>query len=127
MSDTVERLRNDEGIGINLTLCREAADEIERLRGALKEIANGKRDADQSYATLLEALIKLESNCWSLVCKSYPTGDADTGYEVISYHMAKLTERVEGSGDTIIQALVSSGLLLPAPNAHQKGKSWERL
>lgn len=32
MSDIVERLRNDQGVGINLTLCREAADEIERLR-----------------------------------------------------------------------------------------------
>ena len=72
----------------------------------------------------LEALIKLESNCWSLVCKSYPTGgdDADTGYEVISYHMAKPTERVEGNGDTIIKALVSAGLLLPAHTPHQEGK-----
>lgn len=35
MSDIVERLRNDQGIGINLTLCREAADEIERLRARI--------------------------------------------------------------------------------------------
>ena len=75
----------------------------------------------------LEALIKLESNCWSLVCKSYPTGGggSDTGYEVISYHMAKPTERVEGSGDTIIMALVSAGLLLPAPATEfQLPKGW---
>ena len=40
MSDIVERLRNGQGIGINLTLCREAADELERLRAqvaALRE------------------------------------------------------------------------------------------
>jgi hypothetical protein len=35
VSDIVERLRNDQGIGIDLTLCREAADRIERLREAL--------------------------------------------------------------------------------------------
>ena len=40
MSDIVERLRNDQGIGINLTLCREAADEIERLRAALVHLAD---------------------------------------------------------------------------------------
>jgi hypothetical protein len=53
MSDIVERLRNDQGIGINLTLCREAADEIERLRAriaALEEALNSIDSAPVSYS-----------------------------------------------------------------------------
>jgi hypothetical protein len=34
----------------------EAADEIERLRAALREIANGPRDADKSYVSLLHEI-----------------------------------------------------------------------
>ena len=56
MSGIVERLRDkwqhsEEG-------CYEAADEIERLRAALRTIANGTRDADQSYATLFAELVR---------------------------------------------------------------------
>jgi hypothetical protein len=38
------------------SLGREAADEIERLRAALREIANGPRDADKSYVSLLHEI-----------------------------------------------------------------------
>jgi hypothetical protein len=34
----------------------EAADEIERLRAALREIADGPRDADKSYVSLLHEI-----------------------------------------------------------------------
>jgi hypothetical protein len=37
-------------------LLAEAADEIERLRAALREIANGPRDADKSYVSLLHEI-----------------------------------------------------------------------
>jgi len=45
VSDIVERLRNGQGIGINLTLCREAADEIERLRAGLREAIDDCKEA----------------------------------------------------------------------------------
>lgn len=50
VSDIVERLRNDQGIGINLTLCREAADEIERLREALRSIEENENQFPMSWA-----------------------------------------------------------------------------
>lgn len=38
VSDIVERLKDGQGIGVNLTLCRAAAAEIELLRGRLKSL-----------------------------------------------------------------------------------------
>lgn len=38
----------------------EAADRIEKLEAALREIANGQRDADKSYAELL-AEVRIEA------------------------------------------------------------------
>lgn len=60
MSDIVERLRSvgrDYDFHENAYIY-EAANEIERLRAALRTIADGKRDADQSYATLFAELVR---------------------------------------------------------------------
>lgn len=56
---------------------------------------------------LEEALDAIEKECWSLKCESYPTGggDADVGWEVISHHMAKPHERIEGQGPTPLSAI----------------------
>ena len=68
MTDIVERLRQRTDYSMMLScdpprpapdsLCYEAADEIERLRAALRTIANGPWDADQSYATLFAELVR---------------------------------------------------------------------
>lgn len=68
MSDIVEELRQRTDYSMMLScdpprpapdrLCHEAADEIERLRAALRTIAHGKRDADQSYATLFAEVVR---------------------------------------------------------------------
>lgn len=42
------------------TLIEQAADRIEKLEAALREIANGQRDADKSYAELL-AEVRIEA------------------------------------------------------------------
>ena len=51
-TDIVTKLRERTDYSIML------ADEIERLREALRTIADGKRDADQSYATLFAELVR---------------------------------------------------------------------
>lgn len=64
MSDIVERLRwgflkKEDGSHYPVNPDGpEAADEIERLRDALRKIADGKRDADQSYATLFAEVVR---------------------------------------------------------------------
>ena len=68
IDDIVERLRQRTDYSVVLScdpprpapdsLCYEAADEIERLREALRKIADGKRDADQSYATLFAEVVR---------------------------------------------------------------------
>lgn len=56
MEDIVDRLRVLNFMGP----WKEAADEIERLRGALKKICDGQRDAERSYADLF-AEVKIEA------------------------------------------------------------------
>jgi hypothetical protein len=76
--------------------------------------------APPAPADVASALRRLGDECWSLVCKDYPiadTGDADVGYEVVSHHQAKPTERREGFGRTPIEALQDAGLLIAAPPA----------
>lgn len=53
----------------------------------------------------------LEDNCYDLRCVDCPTGgdDSDVGWRVISHHMDKPNERVEGYGSTPIQALEDAG------------------
>ena len=56
MTDIVERLRNDRGIGISLTLCREAAAEIERLQtqvAALREALENVLPLAESYLNIM--------------------------------------------------------------------------
>ena len=58
--DIVTRLRNPP-FGTETSernIMDAAADEIERLRAALSTIADGKRDADQSYATLFAEVVR---------------------------------------------------------------------
>jgi len=60
MTDIVERLRSvgrDYDFHENAYIY-EAADEIEQMRAALRKIADGKRDADQSYATLFAEVVR---------------------------------------------------------------------
>lgn len=57
MSDIIDKLRGFWGDVSNRDII-EAADEIERLREALEKIADGKRDANQSYATLFAELVR---------------------------------------------------------------------
>lgn len=54
-----------------------------------------------------EALAAVEDECWSVKCESYPTGggDADVGWEVVSHHIAKPYDRVEGQGPTPLAAI----------------------
>lgn len=61
----------------------------------------------EKRGNLAEAFDAIEKECWSLKCESYPTGggDADVGWEVISHHMAKPHERVEGMGKTPLAAI----------------------
>ncbi len=53
----------------------------------------------------------LEDNCYDIRCVDCPTGgdDSDIGWRVISHHMDKPNERVEGYGSTPIQALEDAG------------------
>lgn len=60
---------------------------------------------------LAEAFDALEKECWSLKCESYSNGDAgdaEVGWEVISHHMAKPHERVEGQGSTPLDAIADA-------------------
>lgn len=53
--DIVERLRDPESMydADDVDLHLDAADEIERLRVALQNIADGPRDVEKSYVSLL--------------------------------------------------------------------------
>jgi hypothetical protein len=85
-----------------------------------KAAASAMPAAPPAPADVASALRRLGDECWSLVCKDYPiadTGDADVGYEVVSHHQAKPTERREGFGRTPIEALQDAGLLIAAPPA----------
>lgn len=57
-----------------------------------------------------KALRTAEAECWTIKCESYPTGagDADVGWEVISYWQAPPKERVEGRGSTPLKALIDA-------------------
>jgi hypothetical protein len=55
MSDLIERLRDEEFVA-DEHLCREAADEIERLREALERIASGCDLSNEAQAIAREAL-----------------------------------------------------------------------
>lgn len=54
---------------------------------------------------------KLESECWDIRCRSEPiadTGDSDTVWEVVSHHMSKPFERIEGIGSTPQEAFAAA-------------------
>lgn len=51
--DLVKRLRKWDYGESTWGLLEDAADRIEKLETALREIADGQRDADKSYAELL--------------------------------------------------------------------------
>lgn len=53
------------------------------------------------------ALDAIEQSCWSLRCEDVPTGagDADVVWHVVSHHMAKPHDRVEGIGNTPLKAI----------------------
>lgn len=67
MTDIVERLRNGQGIGINLTLCRKAAAEIERLRAQNAKL--------RSFS--LKALTVVEWAAGEGAVMEHPVYDAD--------------------------------------------------
>ena len=54
-----------------------------------------------------ELLAEMASRNWTLRCVEVPTGagDADVGWEVVSYHMAAPNEHVEGVGASPREAL----------------------
>ncbi len=58
--DLLKRLREFDGWDVygrpNFVICDEAADRIEELEKALREIADGVRDADKSYVSLFHEL-----------------------------------------------------------------------
>ena len=57
--DLVKRLRAENPeTGLRWSLASEAADRIERLEAALRQICDGPRDADKSYAELFAEV------CW---------------------------------------------------------------
>jgi hypothetical protein len=60
MDDLVRRLWDCSTFGAEGAerLCSEAADRIEQLEAALREICDGPRDADKSYAELFAEV------CW---------------------------------------------------------------
>jgi hypothetical protein len=93
-----------------------------------KAAASAMPAAPPAPADVASALRRLGDECWSLVCKDYPiadTGDADVGYEVVSHHQAKPTERREGFGRTPIEALQDAGLLIAAPPAPADESGWD--
>jgi hypothetical protein len=55
MGNIAKRLRTERSV-YDAELCDEAADEIERLRGALSEIASGCDLSNEAQAIALEAL-----------------------------------------------------------------------
>lgn len=75
----------------------------------------------------------IEEECWTLKCQSYPgMDDAEVGWEVIEYHMAKPHERVVASGSTPLRAMREAALARPlyaerARNALSPSQSGEPL
>jgi GNAT superfamily N-acetyltransferase len=101
---------------------------IEDTIAAFDKALAEKPAAPPAPADVASALRRLGDECWSLVCKDYPiadTGDADVGYEVVSHHQAKPTERREGFGRTPIEALQDAGLLIAAPPAPADESGWD--
>lgn len=71
------------------------------LEGEVKMLTESRA----AFSAMFDAI---ETECWSLKCVSYSNGaagDADVGWEVVSHHMAKPHERVEGRGSTPIAAI----------------------
>ncbi|CAB5170124.1 hypothetical protein UFOVP155_4 [uncultured Caudovirales phage] len=59
MDDLVKRLRFGIHTSVDpLSMTNEAADRIEQLEAALRQICDGPRDADKSYAELFAEV------CW---------------------------------------------------------------
>ena len=54
--DLVKRLRDSSIYDSKLLMREAAADRIEELETALREIADGVRDADKSYVSLFQEL-----------------------------------------------------------------------
>ena len=66
---------------------------------------------DAIAKTVTEIWDRLESECWDVRCRAEPiadTGDSDTVWEVISHHMSKPFERVEGTGSTPQEAFAEA-------------------
>lgn len=64
--------------------------------------------AESELAVIREALDFVEAECLTVRCEEYPiadTGDADVGWEVVQYYMAKPNERVIARGNTPLAAI----------------------
>lgn len=53
-----------------------------------------------------EIIQKIENECWNVECEDVPTGgdDCDVIWCIYSHHMSKPHKRLEGQGNTIIEA-----------------------
>lgn len=63
--------------------------------------------ASQSGSEAARVLEVLEAECWDLRCIDIPNGDAgdaDIWWQLVSHHMSKPHERIEGAGISPIQA-----------------------
>lgn len=91
---------------------------------AIERSSVGARLRTSAPAAAAEALAWLEAECADLRCIALPTGggDADVGWDVVTHHMARPTERIVGHGSTPLSA-VKDAMRAPPGGAAEEGST----